>query len=586
MKTRLVTQWWCLLVAGVLLGGCGKGEEGPGLPGAPSDVEAQAADAQALVTWTPPTSDGGHPLLYYVVRCDPACGGAIVSASERQATVLGLNNGFKYLFKVSGVNARGEGDASLPSVPVVPQPGMSIPNPTTPGQPRSVRATPGNGAVFVSWLAPASFGGRALKHYLVTAEPGGHSVTVDVKAGSANVPGLPNGKPHTVTVRAVNDVGEGPGAQVGPVTPKPGGAPASWVSGYYVGYQHRAYPPDVVDFSGMTHIMVGRVRPRFDGTLFTDFDVSDLEGPAIARTLSARAKAAGKIPLLMIGGFGEHDGFVLASTGESRIVFVRELLKTMDELGYMGLDLDWEPINLPPAGNDGELLLALIDELRAARPDIILTVPVNWLNSNFGMPEHEAKFMKELGSRVDQLNIMSYKMSGHWGGWESWHSSPLWDEAQNRPSSVANSVAGYIRAGVPRGRLGVGIGFFGTCWQGVTQPRIPLDGRPDVNEGQSDNAMSYANIVDKYLQDPLMKRHWDERAASPYLSASDVTGAGHCNYVSYEDGQSVAVKGQWARDEGLGGTIIWTINQGHRPLQPAGKKDELLLEVKRAFLDP
>ncbi|WP_342380628.1 glycosyl hydrolase family 18 protein [Myxococcus stipitatus] len=586
MKTRLMTQWQLVLAVGVgtLLGGCGKGDEGPGLPGQPSSVEAQAADAQALVTWRPPSSDGGHPLLYYIVKCEPACGGAIVSAGDHQAMVMGLNNGFRYIFKVSAVNARGEGEGSVPSEYVTPLAGLSIRNPTVPGQPRAVRATAGNGQAYVSWLAPASFGGRPLQHYVVTAEPGGRSVTVKAPAASVNLVDLSNDKAHTITVKAINEMGEGPTVSAGSVTPRAGGAPSQWVSGYYVGYQRGLLPVESVDFSGMTHLMVGRVRPRYDGTLYSDFDVTTYEGPIMARALAERAHAAGRKALLMIGGFGEHDGFVKAATGESRIVFVRELLKLMDDLGYDGLDLDWEPINLPPAGNDGELLLALLDDLRAARPDIILTVPVNWINANFGMPEVEADFMAQLAERVDQLNIMSYKMSGNWGSWESWHSSPLMDDSPGRPSSVANSVDGYLKAGVPPGRLGIGIGFFGTCWQGVTEPRTPLDGRQHVSEGQSDNAMSYSNIMQAYY-DPHARR-WDEKAASPYLSFPTVSGPGHCNYISYEDGQSVAVKGQWARSKGLGGTIIWTINQGHIANAPEGRKDELLQQVKRSFLDP
>ncbi|MCP3097449.1 glycosyl hydrolase family 18 protein [Myxococcus sp. K15C18031901] len=586
MKKRLATQWR-LVVPVLVLWGCGGGGkpgDETGLPGAPSSVEAQAADAQALVTWTPPTTNGGNPLLYYIIRCEPVCGGAIVSAGERQATVLGLNNGFPYLFKVSAVNERGEGPASVPSESVTPVAGASIPQPTVPGQPRSVRATPGNGQAYVSWLAPASFGGRKLTKYVITAQPGDVTVTVEAPAASVSIPGLENGRLYAFSVVAHNEVGEGPAALAAPVTPRTGGAPASWVSGYYVGYQRALLPVESVDFSGLTHLMVGRVRPRYDGTVHSDFDVTIYEGPIMARDLAKRAHDAGRKALLMIGGFGEHDGFVQASTGESRPIFVRTLIKLMDELGYDGLDIDWEPIDLPPAGNDGELLLALLDDLRAARPDIILTVPVGWLNANFKMTHQEAAFMAQLSARVDQLNIMSYKMSGNWGSWESWHTSPLKDETPGRPSSVANSVQGYLDAGVPRGRLGIGIGFFGTCWQGVTEPRTPLDGRQDVYEGQSDNAMSYTNIMESYYE--AEARRWDDKAKSPYLSFPSPTGPGHCNYISYEDGQSVAVKGQWARAEGLGGTIIWTVNQGHRPREPQGERDVLLHQVKRAFLDP
>ncbi|MCP3143474.1 glycosyl hydrolase family 18 protein [Pyxidicoccus xibeiensis] len=596
MLTQSAKQWQCVLlfVLGTLLGACGtgKGDE-TGLPGAPTSVKAEAADTQALVRWTPPTSDGGNPLLYYVVRCEPACGGAIVSAGEMQATVLGLNNGFPYLFKVSAVNAVGEGPTSIPTESVTPLAGARIPNPTLPGQPRAVRATAGNHEVYVSWLAPASFGGRPLTSYRITVQPGGTSRTVDAPAASVRIPDLLNGVPYTFTVVATNEVGDSPEAATpAPVRPQAGGAPSSWVTGYYVGYQRHLYPADAVDFSGLTHLVVGRFKPGPFGTVNADLDVTDYEGPALAKKLSTRAHAAGRKALMMLGGFGEHDNFVSATADESRPILVRNLIKLMDELGYDGIDVDWEPIILAaetPAGapiptDDGERLLALLDDLRAARPGIILTVPVDWMNSNFMISDVRAEFVAKLAARVDQINIMSYKMSGHWGSWESWHSSPLEDDAPNRPSSVSTSVQGYLDAGVPAGRLGMGIGFFGTCWQGITEPRTPLDGRKDVIEGQSDNAMSYTNIMTDYYEPEAYR--WDGKAEAPYLSFPSANGPGHCNYISYEDAQSVAAKGRFARQKGLGGTIIWTINQGHLPRAPEGQKDPLLQAVKRAFLDP
>jgi chitinase len=582
------------IVLGALLGGCGESEkpEGPGVPGAPTSVTAEAADTQALVNWTPPTSDGGNPLLYYVVRCEPVCGGAIVSAAERQAMVRGLNNGIPYLFKVSAVNATGEGPSSIPSEFVTPLAGAAIANPTAPGQPRAVRATAGNQSAYLSWLPPASFGGRPLKSFTITVEPGGRTLTVDAKKASHLIPDLTNGVLYRFKVVATNEVGDGPAASSQLVAAHAGGNPSSWVSGYYVGYQRALLPVDSVDMSGLTHLVVGRFKPGPFGTVSADLDITDYEGPALAKALAARAHAHGRKALMMLGGFGEHERFVSATSDESRPILVRNLLKLMDELGYDGIDVDWEPIILaadipegaPPQTDDGPRLLALLDDLRAARPDIILTIPVDWLNANFLMSKARAQFMEQLAARVDQMNIMSYKMSGNWGSWESWHSSPLDDEAPNRPSSVASSVQGYLAAGVPAGRLGMGIGFFGTCWQGITEPRTPLDGRQDVIEGQSDNAMSYVNIMTDYFE--AAAHRWDDQAKSPYLSFTSPNGPGHCNYISYEDGQSIAAKGRFARSRGLGGTIIWTINQGHLPRAQDGKKDPLLDAVRRAFLDP
>jgi GH18 family chitinase len=279
----------------------------------------------------------------------------------------------------------------------------------------------------------------------------------------------------------------------------------------------------------------------------------------------------------MRGGAGEHDAFVAAASDLNRARFVQNLLRTMDDLGYDGIDVDWEPI-LP---GDRQPLLALLRELRAARPGIILTIPVGWVNANF--PGEVDGFYAELAGLVDQMNVMSYDMAGNYGGWESWHSSALYGHAPSRPSSIESTVDRYLAVGVPPGRLGIGVGFYGSCWRGVTEPRVPLDGR-DVSQGNSDNAMSYANIMRDYR--PAATRHFDAAAQVPYLSSAAGAGPQRCNFISYEDAESIAAKGAFVRDRGLGGAIVWTINQGHLPDAPAGGRDPLMRAMQAAFLAP
>jgi GH18 family chitinase len=584
------------LVLGALLGGCGddkvKEVEGSGLPGAPTAVTAEAADTVALVRWMPPLTDGGNPLMYYMIRCEPICGGAIVSADVRQATVRGLNNGFSYVFKVSAVNAWGEGPPSPPSESVTPLAGAEVANPTVPGQPRSVRATPGNHGAYVSWLAPASFGGRPLSSYRVTAEPGGFTVTVPATQVSTFIPDLDNGVLYRVKVVAINDVGDGPEEST-LVSPRAGGAPASWVSGYWVGYagsKDANLPVEEVDLSGITHLVVGRFKPDFSGWVNANLDFNEHEAPIVARALSRRAHEHGRKALMMLGGDGEHAKFVAATTDQTRPILVRNLLRLMDELGYDGIDVDWEPIILAaephdePVIDDGERLLALLDDLRAARPGIILTVPVFSENTNFPMSQVRAEFMARLAARVDQMNIMSYTMAHLQPGWESWHASPLADDSPSHPASVSSSVRLYLKAGVPAGRLGVGTGFYGQCWRGVTEPRIPFAGRKDAERGPDDNDMSYKHIMRDYYEPQAYR--WDERAQVPYLSFPTPVGPNRCNFISYEDERSLAAKGRYVRDQGLGGTIIWTINQGYIPTAPEGQRNPLIQSIKRAFLDP
>lgn len=545
-------------------------------PGAPRNAAATPLNAQATVSWAAPASDGGSAVLRYRVTAVPGGASATVDAPATTATVTGLANGTAYTFTVTAVNAVGEGPASAPTAPVTPREELA---PTAPGAPRDVRATAGNAQAVVSWTAPASTGGSPVRRYRVTAAPGGATVTVDAPATVATVGGLANGTAYTFTVAAANDAGEGAAsAPSAAVTPAAAGGPARWVSGYYVGYQRDLYPPDQVDLSLMTHLIVGRIRPAPNGEVIANFDIDDVNGPAMARTLSTRAHAANRKAILMLGGAGEHAGFVGAASPANRARFVANLVRVMDELGYDGLDVDWEPIQAA----DREPLLALLRELRAAKPGIILTVPVGWVNVNFS---HEVDaWYVQLAGLVDQMNLMTYDMAGNWGGWQSWHHAALFDEAGNRPSSVSSSIQAYLDAGVPAARLGIGIGFYGSCWRGVTEPRVPLDGRPGVSQGNSDNSMSYANIMTQYMAPGA--RRWDAAARVPYLSLAALAGPQSCNFVSYEDEESIAAKGAYVREKGLGGTIIWTIGQGHLRNAPVGSRDPLLKAVHQAFLQP
>ncbi len=347
-----------------------------------------------------------------------------------------------------------------------------------------------------------------------------------------------------------------------------------WVSAYYAGYQRDLLPPSEVRFDAITHLIVTRVTPRPGGGLVTNFDVDATNGPAMARELTTRAHAAGRKATLMVGGAGERANFAAAASNATRATFVANLLATMDALGFDGLDLDWEPVQ----GSDEPLLRALVHDLREARPAMLLTVPVAFVNANFPTV---STLYADLAADVDQINLMTYAMADAWPGWLAWHSSALRGNGSRTPSSVASSVDAYLAAGVPPEKLGVGTGFFGLCWTGVTGPaEEPGSGR--VVAG--DNAMAYRRIATELLLQ--VTPSWDSAAAVPYLSAPGGLGAEGCTFVSYEDTRSIVEKGRFVAERGLGGTIVWTVNQGHLPDAPEGEQDPLLDALREAFLVP
>ncbi|MFL5582821.1 MAG: glycosyl hydrolase family 18 protein, partial [Gemmatimonadaceae bacterium] len=461
---------------------------------------------------------------------------------------------------------------------------------------RAGAAPAGAARATVTWLAPYSHKNSAPPSYTVAASPGGIGVTVSAASLTATVGGLANGTTYTFTVVAANSAGSGPAsAPSNPVTPKPAGADTTpppdtttppdttappappsgtgrWVSGYYVGYQRSLQPPSEIDFSSLTHVIMGRVRPRSDGTLYTDFDIDNVNGPAVAREVSTRAHAAGRKAILMVGGAGERAGFVAAASSATRPTFVTSLLRAMDDYGYDGLDVDWEPLE----STDQPLVIALVQALRAARPGVLITFPVGWANTNF--PSWTSSWFAQLAPLVDQLNIMTYDMAGPWSGWTSWHNSALAGHASSHPSSVAGSVQVYRGLGISASKLGVGMAFYGQCWRGVTGPNQSIGSSSLV---ASDNVMSYVNIMASYHSAGAAR--WDDVAQVPYLSFGSATGPQGCTYVTYDDARSVAAKGDFVRAQGLGGAIVWTISQGYQASAPLGQRNPLLAAAYAAI---
>lgn len=354
-----------------------------------------------------------------------------------------------------------------------------------------------------------------------------------------------------------------------------GGAPASgkWVSGYYAGYQHDMYPPSAVDWNGLSHLMIGAVQPLADGSLDTTFYIDANGGPALAKQLVTLAHQHNKKAIAMIGGAGLHAGFVGAASAAHRAAFVNNLVQLASTYGFDGFDLDWEPLDTA----DQPDFQALAQAIRTALPNTILTVPVGWVNANF--PDVDA-FYGQIAPLFDQINIMSYSMAGGWGGWQSWHSSALMGEGPTTPSSVDSSVKAYLAAGVPAAKLGIGIGFYGSCWSSpVSGPGQDIGGSGIVAD---DNTMTFEHIMSAYHA--AGSYHFDAAAHAPYLGFASPHGPEGCTFVSYEDEQSIADKGKYVHDNGLGGAIVWTINEGYRPNQPAGEQDPLMEALGKAFL--
>ncbi|HEU4852801.1 MAG TPA: glycosyl hydrolase family 18 protein [Telluria sp.] len=386
-----------------------------------------------------------------------------------------------------------------------------------------------------------------------------------------------------------------------------------WVTGYYGSYfwDNSDYQaPQYVDMTAMTHFVFARIGPGGGqsgglpgqvmfggGTAQTSTSV----GPgAPTRTVEQymvdRAHEAGTKAIIMLGGEGDNGGFRASTTDAVRPAFVKNLLDYMVARNYDGIDVDWEGIP-ENATQDQVQLEALIADLRteaAKRPryqatPIIITFPAGVLNTN---TDKVTPHLVRVAAMVDQFNIMSYGMGWFGSGWDSTTFAPLTGATPTRPVDIKSTIQKYVDAGIPRAKIGMGLGFYGMNYAPpFTQPGQGTDGY-DMSKTWSVNDVNWNFAALKkhgYLDNGSYV--WDEATQTSYRTYAggytpSTRGGMSTGYLSYEDPASIAAKGAWAlstrEGEGAAGTIIWLVNYG----TTNGVDNPLMHAVKKAFMDP
>jgi len=171
-------------------------------------LSATPGNKSAVLSWSAGAWPSLAPVTDYVIEYRRVGTGAWKSAKKVVSTlttftVLGLTNGLDYEFRVAGKKSTAVGDY-LTVGPVVPR--------TVPGKPRNLKATPRNGSISLSWLAPSSNGGNPLTDYVIELWNGSAWSTVIDGVNtdlSYTITGLLNGTGYKVRVSAQNEAGTG-----------------------------------------------------------------------------------------------------------------------------------------------------------------------------------------------------------------------------------------------------------------------------------------------------------------------------------------------------------------------------------------
>ncbi|KAI9370921.1 hypothetical protein BJX61DRAFT_548662 [Aspergillus egyptiacus] len=242
----------------------------------------------------------------------------------------------------------------------------------------------------------------------------------------------------------------------------------------------------------------------------------------------------------------------MASSKENRSKFIKNLLSLMRHYGFDAVDIDWEypgaPDRQPPdwdGKDDGKNYVKLMREIREAFDEEGLSYELSFTapTSYWYLRWFEIHDMVEA---AHYLNLMSYDLHG------------VWDANNN----IGNRVLGHTnlteinqaldllwRNDVPAGKVNLGLAFYSRTFE-LKDKECDTPGCEFKRGGRkgactdTTGSFAYSEIIDIIAQDDLTPVY-DKENAIKYI-------------------QTFQQKIKFANELGLGGLLIWAIDQDDR----------------------
>ncbi len=358
-------------------------------------------------------------------------------------------------------------------------------------------------------------------------------------------------------------------AQVGP-----------WIAGYLPTYRQTASGAitfmTAEDYDKLTLINHVGLGINADGS----FEWSNNSVTTTKMAAAVAAAHANQVPInLTLAGW--YDSYYPAiSTATQRTAIINNLLALFDTYGYDGIDMDFEPVMSPwisAIQSQNPNYVAFIEELHSAlqsRTSPLLGGPPLLTVAATG---YAGPVFNQLEDKFDQINLMTYDLSGPYPGWVVWHDSAVYDGGATFPSggllpSVHGEVTAMLNAGVAPGKIGVGVIFDAYRWMGGSG--VPVTGGVTKPLDRYTSDPSWTRFSYSYMMQNIYQTanyHWDSVTQMSYLSF-DNAGSANDQFWSFNDEASCAAKATYTLENNLGGVMIWELHEGYIPTYPAGER--------------
>ncbi|KAJ5400883.1 hypothetical protein N7465_011372 [Penicillium sp. CMV-2018d] len=389
------------------------------------------------------------------------------------------------------------------------------------------------------------------------------------------------------------DVDSGCQSNCGHPDPPTGKADKSVLKNKVIGYYESWYalkdchqfPPSAIPVEGLTHINFAFAY--IDPISYVVVPMgSDTPAELFAQTADVRTLKSGNGDIevfVSIGGwtfsdnktktqpvFGDiasceyFQATYLSSTNfgkapQKRQTFASNLVEFMQNYGFDGVDIDWEYPGASDRGGkeeDVENYVKLFETLRhtfdaseKGNYGLSFTIPSSyWYLRWFDL--------KGMMKYADWVNLMSYDLHGVWDRNDPIGSIVL---AHTNLTEIKEAAELLWRSNVPPEKVVLGLGFYGRSFQ-LKDKKCSDAGcafAGAANKGScTGNAGTLAYFeIQNIIKDQKPKIIHDKKAAVNYIVFDDD------QWVSFDNNETFKQKVDWADSVGLGGVMIWSIDQ-------------------------
>ncbi|KAK2597436.1 hypothetical protein QQS21_005984 [Conoideocrella luteorostrata] len=352
------------------------------------------------------------------------------------------------------------------------------------------------------------------------------------------------------------------------------------VIGYYEAWRHDSKCQDM----GLDDIPVNSLTHLYFSFAFitpNEFNIIGMDGlpdKLFTDFTSLKKKNPGLKTIIAVGGWTHNDPGPLqkvfsnmVSTKENRSRFIKNLLSFLRMNAFDGVDFDWEYPGADDRGGvpeDGENFTKFLKELEdenKKQPNkyiVSFTAPTSfWYLRHFDLKAID---------HVNFVNVMSYDLHGVWD-----RDNPIGSHIYGHTNLTEMSLAFdlFWRNDVPANKLNMGLGFYGRAFQladpSCNKPGCLFKGGATKGACSGESGiLSYREIMEIIDHNKIKPVH-DKEAGVKYITY------GTDQWVSFDDKDTFKQKKDLASKLGLGGYLIWAIDQ-----------DDAEMSALSAVLDP